>query len=173
MNYYKLSELDDLPNTLIPEFPSASAIWSEAEPIFLKGSVRNKEEYVNFLTLYRSGSLSKAFLVCAEAWNIWREYQNGGRCRPCAFGNISTRQFMPYYLILPKILDALHQDTVFFRDGNIETLCLLKEIIGGNQVFAVKGSTQMELLVSEVILEEMLRKNMVNFHYVQVEVRKG
>lgn len=172
MNYYKLSELYDRPNTLIPEFPSASAIWSEASPIFLNGSVKNKKEYVNFLTLYRSGSLSKAFLVCAEAWCIWREYQTGGRCRPCAFGNISTRQVLPYYLVLPKILDALHQGTIFFRDGTIETVCLSEEKIEGNQVFAVKGSLQMELLVSEIILEEMLRKNMVNFHYEQVEVRR-
>lgn len=171
MNYYKLMEADDLPNTLIPEFPSTSAIWSAAEPLFLKGTVRNEKEYINFLSFYRSGILSKAFLVSAETWEIWREFQDGGRCRPCAFGHLGTRQVKPYYLAMPKIMDALHEETVYQRDGNIETVCLSKEKVGANQVFAVKGSTQMELLLSEDILEEMLRGNLTSFYYEQVETR--
>lgn len=134
MNYYKLMEVDNLPNTLIPEFPSASTIWSETEPIFLSGTVRNEQEYINFLSFYQSGILSKAFLINAESWQIWREFQKGGRYRACAFGHIGTRQAKPYYLILPKIIEGLHKDTIFLRDGTIDKVCLSKEMVSTNQV---------------------------------------
>ena len=171
MNYYRLMETVDLPNALIPEFPSASAIWSETEPMFLAGRARNGKKHINFLSFYRSGILSKVFLVSAETWQIWREFQAGGRCRPCAFGHVKARQVKPYYLVMPKIIDGLHNETVFLRDGNVKTICLSKEAVGTNQVFAVKGSTLMELLVSEDVLEDMLRSGITSFSYEQAETR--
>lgn len=171
MNYYKLKEVNSLPNTLTPEFPYASAIWSGTEPIFLKGTVRYEKEPVSFLSYYRSGVLSKAFLVSGETWAVWREFQTGGRCRPCAFGHVKTRQVKPYYLVMPKIVEGLHKETVFMRDGNIERICLSKEKTGDNQVFGVKGSTLMELIITEDVLEEMLRNKITGFAYEQADMR--
>jgi len=171
VNYYRLKEKNDLPNVLTPEFPSPSVIWSENHPLFLLGRVQREKDYLYFLSFYRSNVLSNAFLVAAEVWEIWREFQDGGRCRPCAFGHVSTRQVKAYYLLLPKILDALHEDTVYYWDGNLDTIVLSGKMVGTNQVFVVKGSTQMELLVSEDVLEEMLRNNIVGFEYEYIEMR--
>lgn len=173
MNFYRLKELNDLPNILYPKFPSSTEIWSKTEPIFITGSVRNEQQDIDFLSFYYSGIMSNAFLISSQAWEIWRGYQIGGRCRPCAFGHMAMRQARAYYLLLPKILDVLHPDTVYMRDGTIESICLSRELVGWNQVFVVRGATQMELIISESILEEMIRSNITQFYYEQVEVVEG
>lgn len=173
MSYYLLKQRTDLPNPLRPVFPHASNIWSEASPVFIPGTVSTSEEPICFLPFYAGTMLTKAFCVSAQLWTIWQEYQTGGRNRPCALGHVHTRTVKPYVLVMPKILDALHPDTVCFRDGNLDTVCLWREKIGSCQVFAVKGRTMPELILSEAVLEEMIRSGITGFTCRQVQIKPG
>lgn len=173
MNYYWLRQLTDVPNTLMPNYPSASAIWSGDAPILITGTVHNPKQYIYFLPFYESTVLSKAFLVSSDVGDIWKEFQKIARSRSCAFGHIKTHDVKPYTLIMPRILEGLHSKTVYYADGNIKKICLSKDMVGANQVFTVRGEIQIYLIVSEAVLEEMLRRNQTVFHYEPVECEVG
>ncbi len=49
-----------------------------------------------------------------------------GRYRPCVLGHVETRKLEPYYFMYPRLLNVLHKDTVYLKDGEIEQICLCK-----------------------------------------------
>lgn len=171
MNYYRLKQPSDISGTLIPDYPYASAIWSGKSPLLIKGSIIGQGGDVNFLPFYEATVLSNAFLISSEAWHIWTELQKGGRNRPCAFGHMKTRQIKPYRLVLPRILEALHEDTEYLIDGTIKTVCLCKSRVGRNQVFTIKGSFSSCVVISEYVLEEMLRNKITGLSYEPADLR--
>lgn len=168
MNYYTLKQTNDLPGILLPHYPSASAIWSEHKPLIIKGSTDGRNTSCRFLPFYEATVLSKSFLISAEAWLVWDELQDISRNRPCVFGCFQTHEFKPCRLVMPRVLEALHEDTVYLKDGNIKSISLCKSRIGTNQIFTVKGAACYYLIVSEYVLEEMLRKNITGFTYEPV-----
>lgn len=170
MNYYRLKQANDVPNILMPECPYASDIWSECAALFLRGSVANQRDTVTFLPFYEASVLSKAFLISSEMWSVWEELQSGGRNRPCAFGHMRTHQIKPYRLVLPRLLEVLHKDTEYYKDGTIQTICLKKSEIGTNQIFTIKGAYNLYMIVSEYVLEEMYRKKITGLVYDPIEM---
>lgn len=170
MNYYRLKQPNDISGALIPDYPNASAIWSNNAPLFIRGSISGQGKDIRFLPFYESTILSNAFMVSSKAWSIWEELQKGGRNRPCAFGHMGTRQIEPYRLVMPRILEALHEDTEYLKDGTIKTIRLCKNRIGRNQVFTVKSSFSSCVVVSEYVLEEMLRSKITGLSYESADI---
>lgn len=172
MRYYQMTEYDTLTNILRPRLPSASDIWSGTTPLVIVGTVSKSEEPVQFLSFYQSNIVSKAFMVSMKTWDIWKEMQKIVRFRPCAFGHVETRLIRPYMLLMPTVQEVLHEDSVFFQNGELRSICLCEEQIRRDCVFAVKGQVQTHLIINEAVLEEMLRAGVTEFRYEQIEVRR-
>ena len=130
MNYYWIKEHETSRNIIQPQLPGTSQIWAEKKPLLIKGSVVGVNENIRFLSFYQAVAMSKAFLITTCLWNIWNEAQRVGRFRPCAFGYIPKRDIRPYMLIMPTILEALHEDTEYFKNGDIRRICLKNSKIG-------------------------------------------
>ena len=105
--------------------------------------------------------------------DIWKKYQQGGRYRPCVFGHVETRKFETCYLMYPRLINVLHKDTVYLKDGEIDQICLCRELVEIHRVFGVKGKHRTDIVIAGDVLEEMLKEEIVGFQAVPVSVKEG
>lgn len=173
MEYFKIMQETNHRNVLRPVFPTISQIWGEEKPLLVHGKVEKPEKEICFLPFYQANILSGAFLIAKKMGEIWKTYQQGGRYRPCVLGHVETRKLEPYYFMYPRLLNVLHKDTVYLKDGEIEQICLCKDLIKVHKVFGVKGKYRTDMIVSGDVLEQMLQRGIVGFQTVSVSVKEG
>ncbi|MBE5988918.1 MAG: hypothetical protein E7250_14440 [Paenibacillaceae bacterium] len=166
MEYYRITQKDDWWNVIKPEVPSVTEIWGKSEPFFLSGMSKEPDDYLMFLPFYDGDT----FLISDPVKYIWKRYQKGGRYRPCAFGSVKQRQILPYCFMMPRILEAIHSDTEYFKNGDIRELVLNKKIIGANRVFGVRSLRRIRLIISADVLEEMIRENITGYNWSKVKI---
>lgn len=167
MEYYRLMQKKNIRNVIWPQFPSATEIWRKTEPLFVPGSAEDPKEELSFLPFYEG----IAFLICGSMQTVWQKYQKGGRYRPCAFGSIEQRKVFPYCFVTPRIRECIHPDTLYHKNGAIKELVLDRENIGAHKVFGIRTLHSIRLILSEDVLEEIMRKNMTCFQWEEVTVR--
>lgn len=167
MEYHRITQKRNVRDILRPGFPSATQIWSGENPIFIPGTVEKAGEEPVFLPFYEGTS----FLVSAPVKDIWQEYQRGGRYRPCALGSIEHKTVFPYSFVMPRMLDCLHPDTLYYKNGTIQKPVLDREVIGQNKVFGIGIMHSVMLFISDDVLEEMMRKDITGFNWETVYAR--
>lgn len=173
MEYYRIVQVTGWRNIIHPKFPTVSQIWGEEKPMFVEGTVERPDEEVQFLSFYQSTILSGAFLVSKKMGAIWKEYQLGGRYRPCVLGHLKNKKIQSYDFMYPRLLPALHKDTPYYADGNPEELVLTEEMIGAHKVFGVKGKTMTYLIVAADVLDRMLQSKLTGFEFTPIKTREG
>ena len=173
MEYYKIIQETKYRNVLRPVFPTISQIWGEEKPVLVHGKAERPDKEICFLPFYQANILSGAFLISKRMGEIWKKYQQGGRYRPCVLGHIETRKLESYYFMYPRLLDVLHKDTIFLKDGEIEQICLCKELVEIHKVFGVKGKYKTDIIVAGDVLEQMLKGGLVGFQTVPVSAKEG
>ena len=173
MEYYKIIQETKYRNVLRPVFPTISQIWGEEKPVLVHGKAERPDKEICFLPFYQANILSGAFLISKRMGEIWKKYQQGGRYRPCVLGHIETRKLETYYFMYPRLLDVLHKDTIFLKDGEIEQICLCKELVEIHKVFGVKGKYKTDIIVAGDVLEQMLKGGLVGFQTVTVSAKEG
>ena len=173
MEYFKIGQEKTYRNILRPLLPTMSQIWGEEKPLLVHGKAEKSEEDIRFLPFYQANVLSGAFLISKKMGDIWKKYQYGGRYRPCVFGHVETRNLETYYLMYPRLLNVLHKDTVYLKDGEIEQICLCRELVEIHRVFGIKGKHRTDIVVAGDVLEEMLKEEIVGFQAVPVSVKEG
>ena len=173
MEYYKIIQETKYRNVLRPVFPTISQIWGEEKPVLVHGKAERPDKEICFLPFYQANILSGAFLISKRMGEIWKKYQQGGRYRPCVLGHIETRKLETYYFMYPRLLDVLHKDTIFLKDGEIEQICLCKELVEIHKVFGVKGKYKTDIIVAGDVLEQMLKGGLVGFQTVPVSAKEG
>lgn len=169
MEYYRLTQSENINNTLLPLFPTASEIWSETVPVFVPGKADNPKGELVFLPFYEG----HAFMVASAVKGIWDNWQKGGRYRACALGSIEQRRVYPYYFSMPRVLECVHPNTLYHKTGETKALCINLDIVGANRVFCVRTLRRMMLIVAEDVLEEMLRENVNGFNWVRIETGRS
>ena len=169
MKYYRIKQKETSRNVIRPVFPSLTEIWSENQPLFIKGSVKKTVNEIVFLPFYSSHT----FLILDEMKRIWTKYQLGGTYRPCSLGSIEQRIVKAYWFMKPIILEAVHESTVYYKSGDIEKLCLDRDIVKKNKVFGIRRWHHIDLILSEDILEEMLQQRITEFHWNEIESYQG
>lgn len=167
MEYYRITQRKNLPNCIRPPYLSLTDIWSETAPVFVPGIADRPKEEITFLPFYETN----VFFLSGPLRAIWERSQVGGRYRQCAFGSVEQRKVQPYCFMMPRILSAVHPDTRYRRNGEIEELCLDREIVGAHKVFGVKDQRKIFLIVSADVLEEMMRSGVTVLHWEEVLAR--
>lgn len=173
MEYFKIIQETKYRNVLYPIFPTTSQIWSEEKPLLVHGKVEKPDKDICFLPFYQANILSGAFLISKKTGEIWKKYQQGGRYRPCVFGHVETRRLETCYFMYPRLLNVLHKDTVYLKNGEIEQICLCKDFVEVHKVFGIKGKCRTDIIVAGDVLEQMLREGIVGFQTVSVSVKEG
>lgn len=167
MEYYRITQKKNIRNIILPKFPSSTEIWHRTEPMFVPGKAAETEGELSFLPLYEGN----AFLICGPMQAVWKMYQKGGRYRPCAFGSVEQRKVLPYCFTVPRILECIHPDTVYYKNDTIKELVLDRESIGAHKVFGIRTLHSIRLILSGDVLEELLRKNITCFQWEEVIAR--
>ena len=167
MEYYRIRQRKNIGNTIRPTFLSQTEIWSSDKPIFVRGVADRVEEKINFLPLYETG----AFLISSELRILWEHYQTGGRYRSCVFGSVEQKQIRAYGFMMPRILECVHSDTTYRRNGEIESLCMDREKVGANKIFGIRDKLHIQLIISGDVLEEMLRNKITAFQWEEVRAK--
>ena len=173
MEYFKIGQEKKYRNILRPLLPSMSQIWGEEKPLLVQGKAEQEDKDICFLPFYQASILSGAFLISKKTGDIWKKYQQGGRYRPCVFGHAETRKFETCYLMYPRLINVLHKDTVYLKDGEIDQICLCREIVEIHRVFGEKGKHRTYIVIAGDVLEEMLKEEIVGFQAVPVSVKEG
>lgn len=167
MEYLRITQKRNIRNVLLPQFPSSTEIWKETEPLFVPGKAEEPEGEVVFLPFYEGN----AFLISGPMQAVWQDCQKGGRYRACAFGSVEKRQILPYSFVMPRILECVHPETLYYKNGTIQKLILDKAEIGAHKVFGVRTLRSIMLILAEDVLEEMLRGNMTGFQWEPITAR--
>ncbi len=173
MEYFKIMQETKYRNVLRPVFPTISQIWGEEKPLLVHGKAEQPDKDICFLPFYQANILSGAFLISKRMGEIWKKYQQGGRYRSCVLGHVETRNMETYYFMYPRLLHALHKDTVYLKDGEVDQICLCKELVEVHKVFGIKGRYRTDLIVAGDVLEQMLQEGIVGFQTVSVSVKEG
>lgn len=173
MEYFKITQETKYRNILRPVFPTISQIWGEEKPLLVYGNAEKQDKEISFLPFYHANILSGAFLISKKIGDIWKKYQQGGRYRPCVLGHVETRKLETYYFMYPRLLNVLHKDTVYLKDGEIEQICLCKDLVEIHKVFGIKGKHRTDIIIAGDVLEQMLREGIIGFQTVSVSVKEG
>lgn len=166
MEYYRITQKDNIGNTIMLGKITASEIWGQDGPFFLPGTAREPKGELVFLPFYEGN----AFLVSDPVRTIWERYQRGGRYRPCAFGSVEQRKIIPYCFMTPRVIDCIHPDTEYHKNGDVRTLCLDGNIIGANRVFGVRTLRCIRLIIAGDVLEEMVREGITGYNWERISV---
>ena len=173
MEYFRIIQVTGYSNVIHPQLPTVSQIWGEEKPILVKGRAERTGEKAQFLSFYQATILSASFLISKEIGEIWKEFQLGGRYRPCVFGDIERKMFETYYFMYPRLLTALHKETTYQGDGNISEIILSETVVKVHKVFGVKGKSMTYLIVAGDVLDRMLQKGITGFEVAPIKVKEG
>lgn len=168
MEYYRIMQKSN-GDYITPEYLTMTEIWSDTQPILVLGHMRTKASDIRFLPFYARN----VFFISDTVKKIWKDYQKGGRYRACAFGSVEHKQVRPYCFMMPVIIDCIHENTRYKNNGEIEVLYLDREKVGMNKVFGIKDQRHIHLIISEDVLEEMMRNNITEFDWEEIQACGG
>lgn len=165
MEYYRIMQ-KNRGDYITPQYMAMSEIWSDTQPVLVLGHMKTTVSDIVFLPFYTRN----VFFISDTVKKIWKDYQKGGRYRACAFGSVEYKQVRPYCFMMPEIVDCIHENTRYKNNGEIEALYLDREQVGMNKVFGVKDQWNIYMILSEDVLEEMMRNSVTEFDWEEVQV---
>lgn len=165
MEYYRIMQ-KNRGDYITPQCMTMTEIWSDTQPVLVLGHMKTTVSNIVFLPFYTRN----VFFISDTVKKIWKDYQRGGRYRACAFGSVEHKQVRPYCFMMPEIVDCIHENTRYKNNGEIEVLYLDREQVGMNKVFGVKDERKIHLILSEDVLEEMMRNSITEFDWEEVQV---
>lgn len=167
MDYYKITQRNNVRNYIRPPYMSLTEIWADEKPVFVPGIVDDPKETIAFLPFYETS----VFFISGELRRIWTKWHAGGRYRQCAFGSVEQKVAQPYCFMMPQIVDAIHPDSRFDNSGEAEELYLDQGRIGTDKVFGVRSANKISLIVAGDVLEEMLYNDITVLNWKEISVR--
>jgi hypothetical protein len=165
MEYYRIMQ-KSRGDYITPQYMTMTEIWSDTQPVLVLGHMKTTASGIAFLPFYTRN----VFFISDTVKKIWKDYQKGGRYRACAFGSVEHKQVRPYCFMMPVIVDCIHENTRYKNNGEIEVLYLDREQVGMNKVFGVKAERKIHLILSEDVLEEMIRNSITEFDWEEVQI---
>ena len=165
MEYYRIMQ-KSRGDYITPQYMTMTEIWSDTQPVLVLGHMKTTASGIAFLPFYTRN----VFFISDTVKKIWKDYQKGGRYRACAFGSVEHKQVRPYCFMMPVIVDCIHENTRYKNNGEREVLYLDREQVGMNKVFGVKAERKIHLILSEDVLEEMIRNSITEFDWEEVQI---
>lgn len=165
MEYFQIRQDDRADNCIIPQLAAADEIWKSDQPLFIPASARNPANYIYFLPY-----IDKPLAMVSDAFKkIIETYQSRTLFRPCAVGSMEQRKVEVYWLVKPRVIDCLHEDTTYFVDGTLKEICISKEKAGFNKAFAIDGVKGNHFIVDTEVLERLYREGLTALKIIPVK----
>lgn len=111
-------------------------------------------------------------LVSDNLHKIFNLYENTIIYKIAVFSDLEMERQEVYRLVLPELLDALSDKTMYFKNGWVDKIVLDSKKIGDYNIFQVKAGVDYYFIVSLDLVESMLKRNLfmgIIFEEVGVE----
>jgi len=81
-------------------------------------------------------------------------------------------QMQKYWTLGAKSYPCVHKDVKFYPNGSMEKLILQKDKIPKKDIFRVADIQEERVIVSEAVLESILRRHMYGISFEEIEIRR-
>lgn len=110
-------------------------------------------------------------IISDELHKLFKLYENTVVYKIAVFSDLKRKKQKVYRLVLPELLDALSDKSVFFKNGWIDKIVLDDEKIGDYNIFQIKAGVDYYFIVSLDVVESMLKRGLfVGIKFEEVEV---
>lgn len=110
-------------------------------------------------------------LISDELHKLFNFYENTIVYKIAVFTNLEMKKQKVYRLVMPELLDALSDKSIYLKNGWIDKIVLDSKKIGDYNIFQVKAGLDYFLLVSLDVVESMLKRGtFVGIKFEEVEV---
>ncbi|OOM11723.1 hypothetical protein [Clostridium saccharobutylicum] len=110
-------------------------------------------------------------IISDELHKLFKLYEHTIVYKIAVFSDLKRKKQKVYRLVLPELLDALSDKSVFFKNGWIDKIVLDDEKIGDYNIFQIKAGVDYYFIVSLDVVESMLKRGLfVGIKFEEVEV---
>jgi hypothetical protein len=110
-------------------------------------------------------------LVSDELHKIFKLYENTIVYKIAVFSNLEMKKQKVYRLVLPELLDALSDKSVYLKNGWIDKIILDSKKIGDYNIFQIEAGLDYYFIVSLDVVESMLKRGVfTGIKFEEVEV---
>ncbi|OOM76179.1 hypothetical protein CLPUN_27920 [Clostridium puniceum] len=111
-------------------------------------------------------------LVSDELHKVFNLYENTIIYKIAVFSDLKLKKQKVYRLVLPDLLDALSDNTIYLKNGWVDKIVLDSKKIEDYNIFQIKAGVDYYFIVSLDVVESMLKRNLfvgINFEEIEVE----
>lgn len=139
----------------------------------------NRERVKEHTTLYLASDggecapdfiKSPMYMVSLMARKVIEMYEDEVAFKKIVFINKEKEEQMLYYHLLLKEIEALHSNTVYYPNGMEKHIVLNKKKIGNRKAFLLSDSQKKNPVISQDIVESLLRRHVLGIRFKEVEV---
>lgn len=172
MKYFILKQDKNLENTIeIEGFNNSQKMTLLKEDEEKYKDSTNVPVKGNENSIYPDLIQAPVLLVSDELHKIFKLYENTIVYKIAVFSDLEMETQKVYRLVLPELLDALSDKTVFFKNGWVDKMILDADKIRDYNIFQIKAGVDYYFIVSLDIVESMLKRGLfAGIKFEEVEV---
>lgn len=110
-------------------------------------------------------------LISDELHKLFKLYESTIIYKIAVFTNLELKKQRVYRLVLPELLDALSDESIYLKNGWIDKIVLNSKKIGDYNIFQIKAGVDHYFIVSLDVVESMLKRGIfTGIKFEEVEV---
>ncbi|MBU3104331.1 hypothetical protein [Clostridium gasigenes] len=123
-------------------------------------------------SIYPDFIQAPVLLVSDELHKIFKLYENTIVYKIAVFTDLEREKQKLYRLVLPELLEALSDKTIYLKNGWIDKITLDSNKIGDYNIFQIKAGVDYYFIVSLDVVESMLKRGIfTGIKFEEVEVK--
>ncbi len=143
--------------------------------VFDKGTIR---DFKRSSVLYVQGDKNSQYpdlfespvlLISEKLFDIIRYYDTEVEFRIAVLTDLKQKRQDVYRLMVPKVEDALSEQTIYFKNGFLDTPVLKRNLCPQRRIFYVTEGYTYQLIVTEDVLESILARNSIGILYEEIK----
>ena len=123
---------------------------------------------VGMIIVIASGK-SPVLLISEKLFDIIRYYDAEVEFRIAVLTDLKQKRQDVYRLMVPKVEDALSEQTIYFKNGFLDTPVLKRNLCPQRRIFYVTEGYTYQLIVTEDVLESILARNSIGILYEEIK----
>ncbi len=114
--------------------------------------------------------VSPAYMVSDKAKKVIELYEDEAAFRKIILIHKEEERQLVYHYLLLKKIEALDETTSYYPNGMEKHMVLSREKIGDHQAFLLADSLRKNPVVSQEVVESLLRRQVMGIQFKEVEV---
>lgn len=126
----------------------------------------------NLNSIYPVFFQAPTYLISEELYKVFKLFESTLIFKIAVFTNLELKTQRVYRLLIPDMLQVLHKDTTYFKNGWVKDIVLDRRKIKDFNIFQIKAGVDYYLIINIDVLEYMLKRELnLGVKVEEVEVR--